>query len=648
MEPALDRMKKLVDRLTNTLDKFDDIYASTNRLAESIKRMEQKGMKLDSATEASLNYLQQRNRERERHAARVQGFDDKLISTYKAREKLLEIQKRSLDILTKRESELAQAVAAAGKKARPIRTELRQTRIQRALAQRAYDASRAAAEKEVQDQLHRNRFGVTPDEAREVWANFRRQLNGVNLILIAVGASFRYLADQAREVAHTFRQAGFSYTETFTAGRRAFSDFFANLRQGVFTSPADAARTRAAFARNIGTTNLGLGITREAERLVGRGIDPEAAAKVSYQVYRLSGFSAETAKFWNNTALAMAKANNIPIGQAFQELAQHVNLLANAANRVPGALERAVFNAKRLGVNIESIEGIANRLTGDFETYLDTQARLQTVIPGFDLTGVMIASQYGSTDDVTQALQAQLGGRDIGSLPRSIRQMISGALGISEAELVNMGKGAGPGMEIKDPTWEQIDQQNKIMASIKESSARILGVLSENVVGLLGKFSLGLAGLSIALGSLSKTGAVGGTLGTALGGGIFAKMGMSGLLRGMGAAGAGMTAALPWLAVGAGGLAASYLGTRYLLDKILPESWGYKIEPETPEQMAFAGTQPSTMAHADAMSVVSKDTSMAVVAKLEEVKQAINNMRLVINLDGRKVGSGVVEAYARG
>lgn len=271
-------------------------------------------------------------------------------------------------------------------------------------------------------------------------------VNPFNILAVSLYAAISSINATAKALngfswGSRFGRIGDSFTSSIGQTLRGVRDVISSQAgaQTVFLSPEQRARTQMATTRELGG-RAPAAMTKDIESLVQTGISPEDAAKLSAHMYRVSGYSATAASQMTNMAKAMATANGIGEADLLGEMAANANLLSNAANRLPGALAKAVIESQKMGVSLQGAEGFANRITGDFENYLDMQAKLQTVMPGVDMTNVMLASQYGSTDDVMQSLRGTFGGMDIGRMPRSIRQMITGATGISEEELVNYGK----------------------------------------------------------------------------------------------------------------------------------------------------------------------------------------------------------------
>lgn len=282
--------------------------------------------------------------------------------------------------------------------------------------------------------------------------------------------------------------SGFDVSQRlFEMGHSVITSVADVFRQGIFLTAGTQARLRMIGTREFGGPTPER-IRAEMARTTQLGINAEAAARLEGMMYRVSGYSQTSATNLSKMIVAMAHANNIGADDLMRELASNAALLANAANRVPESLARAAIQAQRIGVSMQGAEGFANKITGDFDTYLEMQAKLQTVMPGLDLTNVMIASQFGSTGDVIQAIQGAFGGRDIGQMPRSIRQMITSTTGISEEELVKYAQG-GKSTAVKGATPAEIDRQqntwrNNLLNAIQAAIPNLLKFIMAGVGGI--------------------------------------------------------------------------------------------------------------------------------------------------------------------
>jgi hypothetical protein len=277
---------------------------------------------------------------------------------------------------------------------------------------------------------------------------------------------------------NTFRDAGFDFSQTGAAIRNIAGTPFSQALDKKVVTWGDLEKANVSFATNqlfAGTpTGLTSGI---ASYTTSGGKDIETLTQVQYRMMQVHGWSSKVANNWVETTRAMATAYNIPLDKLTQRVAENMNLLANSANRGAGDLDKLVARNERLGLSPQIWGRMADSLTGNFEGYLDSQAKLQTILPGFDLTGVMMASQFGSDEDVQNALTAQLGGRDIGKLPRSLRNMIAGSLGMSVEDLVKVGSEKNMPQELQIKSNTLLEDIRNILRDQNSTGAFVKGLI---------------------------------------------------------------------------------------------------------------------------------------------------------------------------
>jgi hypothetical protein len=174
-------------------------------------------------------------------------------------------------------------------------------------------------------------------------------------------------------------------------------------------------------------------------------------------LYRLNGRDGDQTIKTLKYVEGFARANKLNGRQVFEEMAKHGNDLAESGNAVAEAMARAAVDAKRLGYNMSSMTNLANRLVDDFEGALQTQAKLATMFPGADMSEVMYASQFGTIEDVTESVKSlvQSIGMDFKTMPRSFKQALSQATGLSATELMNINGAKGDPRLADDASFKQ-------------------------------------------------------------------------------------------------------------------------------------------------------------------------------------------------
>lgn len=384
-------------------------------------------------------------------------------------------------------------------------------------------------------------FGVNLTNIGGFFKRFSSWKNIALELAIAVGMVFKELVAGFREL----RKGGFDAAQSVsTLFSKVIEDQWHGARQGVLASTKEFAKNYAAMANSIGDIDVPEQAVVDATRLTSQfGLSAEEASGLTGEMLRMLNWSDKAVSSSQKMAQAMAKANGLGTATMMRDVAQNAELLGNYAGRGFDAFYKSVIAAKQFGVQLKTISGFADSLVDDFEGAITMQAKLQTINPSLDMSQVMYASQFGSDDQVFDALHSALAGagyKNLGTLPRSIRNMITSSLNLSTNDLTNIMEGKHRQGEIKpgDENYSQTTDAftnsitdlitgNKVLVS---TLAALTGAVVANTIayglgsgGWLGKL-FGMGG-----GGTGMLGGIGGKIGGALG-----SLSMSGILAGAG------------------------------------------------------------------------------------------------------------------
>lgn len=223
---------------------------------------------------------------------------------------------------------------------------------------------------------------------------------------------------------------------------------------------SESAAASAGLTENLGSSQLvSDSLVRSALELTSLyGVSNEVATKLASTIYRWSDGSNATVKSTLAYTTALAKANGIAPGDLYADIAKNSELIAQYGAQGFENFAKMAVAAKQGGFELKSMAGVADKLVNDFEGTLTMTAKLQTVLPGFNSSGIMYASQFGSEEDVGNAVRDALKGaglNDLSQLPRSIRNMISSGLGLSKGEIENLLHPTGA--QVQPPTAKDVD-----------------------------------------------------------------------------------------------------------------------------------------------------------------------------------------------
>ena len=169
------------------------------------------------------------------------------------------------------------------------------------------------------------------------------------------------------------------------------------------------------------------------------GVSNSEAAKLQKTLAGMNGHSQEAADAMLEQAVALAKANKVAPGVVVSEMAANAGEFAAAGKEGFGAMAATAVAAKKLGVEMSTIAGIADGL-------LDVQSSIEAEMQAQVMTGRSInlnrARELANANnlvDMTKELVNQLGSYEsFTKMTRLEQEAYAGAVGMSRGELGKM------------------------------------------------------------------------------------------------------------------------------------------------------------------------------------------------------------------
>ena len=169
------------------------------------------------------------------------------------------------------------------------------------------------------------------------------------------------------------------------------------------------------------------------------GVSNAEAAKLQKTLAGMNGHSQEAADAMLEQAVALAKANKVAPGVVVSEMAANAGEFAAAGKEGFGAMAATAVAAKKLGVEMSTIAGIADGL-------LDVQSSIEAEMQAQVMTGRSInlnrARELANANnlvDMTKELVNQLGSYEsFTKMTRLEQEAYAGAVGMTRGELVKM------------------------------------------------------------------------------------------------------------------------------------------------------------------------------------------------------------------
>lgn len=421
----------------------------------------------------------------------------------------------------------------------------------------------------------------------------------------------------------------------------------AEIQSGVTNSLGGASLATQGFVASIGNLTKGYYASTEA------------STRFASALLRNNKFSEQAAINALNLVEKFGVGSGVSVAKLTETLAANTDLLARSTDKTGESLIRAAINADRLGVSLNSFEGLANRLVDDFESSLTRQAELQTFLPGMDLSETMFASQFGSSEQIQNALQKALrdtGLGDTSQIPRSLQNRLSSSLGMSLTDINNILGGSG----VTSPIGQTDSGTQGMQKFAKEIDTSVMN-LGAFINGALDyaarKLFLGADGTSSGGGSSvyqrgSSVRHNGGMVnGSVMGNRSVSASAFSGAPRfhdGL------MPDEVPTiLQMGEAVLSKSQLmGLTNLVNTsvVLGELGSSVVSGGATNISSNDMVQKfsSFMNNESNTTTVANNGTGNIEHKLDELISAFKNMGISIDLDGKKVGHGLVEAFSRG
>lgn len=380
-------------------------------------------------------------------------------------------------------------------------------------------------------------------------------LNSTAGRLTIIAAGMKVLLTPVIAHMKELRNLGLTWSQTMEASADTIrSTMDRGLVRGLLTM-RDTAEVTAAMRADFAD------ITFQSPELVALGGELVTAFKLSggeaadllEVLAKVGGLTDVAQTDILHMAQAFGKVNDIRPDALLRAAARHASVFARFGEDGAQAFFRSVTAAERLGIELASIEGSADRFL-DIDTFFQDVSKLRTL--GIDIVdpfGLAQIAESGTPAELVAELQRQLSGVDLTTLGRTRRQALAGAIGMDEAELSRLIQ--GPSVAgIEGVTPGQVEELGGFaegmggavdaMGAAVEGLGGIASILSNIVLqlALLNALSAGGGGVASKVLSLGKralaTGiSLGGTALGAIGSAATAGAGASLLATGAVAAG---------------------------------------------------------------------------------------------------------------
>jgi hypothetical protein len=256
--------------------------------------------------------------------------------------------------------------------------------------------------------------------------------------------------------------------------------------KGSLLALEDVIKAADALSTKLGTLDVSSTLIRSSAELSRRlGVSADEAASILQYFTRIQREVPAVAA--NNVQLIKATAlqNKFNAGLAIKDFAANTANFAKSARTGAVEMAQAVIQARQLGVAFSTISGIADNIVSNFEGALEAQATIGAFAPGFDMSGLLVASQFGTDKDIGRELRAsvQSMGMEFDQLPRSFKLAISQGLGVSVEELGNLMQGEDK-TQLSPGDQAMIDAQNGRVDELQKALVNPLAAVERGIFGI--------------------------------------------------------------------------------------------------------------------------------------------------------------------
>jgi len=329
--------------------------------------------------------------------------------------------------------------------------------------------------------------------------------------LALVGSLLKDLADTALEVRQEF---GTSAGESLKiAGNLKIAGIQAKLLGGSATEAEAAAK---GLVQEFGSLDV---LTASTASGVGSltaqfGIGGANAAKLLKQLSAINGESIETNINTLETVGNLARANRVAPALVLNDLAESTETFAKFASDGGDELARAAIEARKLGLNLGTVDKIAESLL-DFESSIEAQLEAQVLLGrSLNLDRARQLALSGDLEGVLAEVKEQVGGAaEFAKLDVIQRKALAASVGLEVSELSKLAAG-------EDAVKQATEDRNKLLMRNIAIGAAAGAALIATAMALKAVFSGGFSLITDGLAAARGAGA-----GLAVGAGIGAAAG---------------------------------------------------------------------------------------------------------------------------
>ena len=290
-------------------------------------------------------------------------------------------------------------------------------------------------------------------------------------------------------------------TDQLKASRAGVSD----IKQPA--TPTEIRAATSTLQKEFGTINADTGKTlAEFAKTNGISVQQLVTARralVTQTMGDLSKVSDVQSQF-----MARFQEKGLSASVAMEAIGKYSDLMARNGLRFADSFARAAADAKKIGVDLGKVDQIGDSIIGDFEGFLEKTSELGAMGFNLDTNSLAQLAESGDTGALFNELRSQLAatGKDITKLRRSEQLALSGAFGISMADMQRLA-GKTPDENAVPPEVETNSLLNHILTAVMVLAVP-LGLIAGSLSTIATVLSVG-GTIASALAFLTPAGLIG-------------------------------------------------------------------------------------------------------------------------------------------
>jgi len=228
------------------------------------------------------------------------------------------------------------------------------------------------------------------------------------------------------------------------------------------------------------------------------GIAVGQAAKLNKTLAAMNGHSQEAADAMMDSAVALAKANKVAPGVVVQEMADNYGEFAAAGKEGFGTMAMTAVAAKKLGMSMSEIAGIADGLL-DIESSIEAEMQAQVLTgKSINLNRARELANANNLIDMTKELVKQLGSHeDFTRMTRIEQEAYAASVGMTRTDLAKMLQNADKLEGLTAAQKEHYNQTGEILKDnesiLTAENAQIAATIVAGAAALVQLISQGAA-----------------------------------------------------------------------------------------------------------------------------------------------------------